>query len=493
MLSLLAQATSTVTIPSPLYHLAIPEMAMLSMICIILLIDLFVSDRTRFITYLLTQATLVGLIIFTVMNMAGVEKVTTFNNSFVRDAMGDILKISIYFIGILIFVYSKDYLKARNLYKGEYFTLSLIGILGMMIMVSSYSFLSLYLGLEVLALSMYALVAFNRESAKCTEAAIKYFVLGAIASGMLLYGISMIFGVTGELEFNKVFTYVQASGGSLTLSFGLVFIVIGIGFKLGAVPFHMWVPDVYEGAPTSVTMYLGSIPKIAAFAMIMRILSDGMQPLFANWQELLIILAILSMAIGNIFAIAQTNLKRMLAYSTIAHVGFILVGILTAQPQGYSAAMFYTMVYAFTAVAAFGMILVLSRSGFEAENLEDFKGLNERNPWFAFIVLIIMFSLAGVPPTVGFFAKLLVLQAAVEFHFTWLAIVAVFFAIIGVFYYIRIVKLMYFDRVEDDKAAKIEVGGDTKLVISLNGLAILALGFYPFVIIELCRSAFKLT
>jgi len=491
MFSLLAQSSSNIIIPSPLYSLALPEMVMLSMICIILLLDLFLNERTRVITYLLTQATLAGLAIYTVMNFAGVEKVTTFSDSFVRDAMGDVLKISIYVIGILVFAYSRDYLKARDLYKGEYFVLGLLGILGMMIMISSYSFLSMYLGLEVLALSMYAMVAFNRDNAQASEAAIKYFVLGAIASGMLLYGMSMIYGVTGEIGFTNIFEYVKTNGASLTLSFGLVFIIIGIAFKLGAVPFHMWVPDVYEGAPTSVTMYLGSIPKIAAFAMMMRILSDGLQPLFVNWQELLIVLAVLSMAIGNIVAIAQTNLKRMLAYSTIAHVGFILLGVLTATPEGYSAAMFYTIIYAFTAVAAFGMILVMSRKGFEAENLDDYKGLNERSPWFAFVVMLVMFSLAGVPPTVGFFAKLLVLQAAIGAEFTWLALVAVFFSIIGAFYYIRIIKLMYFDKAEDTH--KIAASNDTKVLISINGVTILALGLYPFALIEICNSALKVT
>lgn len=492
MISILAQAATGIKIPEPLYSLAAPEITLLIMICIILLVDLFVTDKTRFVTYLLTQATLVGLAVYTMMNIAGVEKVVTFNNSFVRDFMGDILKISIYIIAVIVFVYSRDYLKSLRLYKGEYFVIGLIGILGMMIMVSAYSFLSLYLGLEVLALSMYALVAFYRDNARASEAAIKYFVLGAIASGMLLYGISMIYGISGSLDFASVFKYVSTNGSSMTLSFGLVFIVIGIAFKLGAVPFHMWLPDVYHGAPTSVTMYLGSIPKIAAFAMIMRLLVDGLQPMYLHWQELLIILAILSMAIGNIVAIAQTNMKRMLAYSTISHVGFLLLGILTGKPEGYSAAMFYTITYAFMAAAAFGMILMLSRKGFEAENLDDFKGLNDRNPWFAFITMIIMFSLAGVPPTVGFFAKLFVLQAVVEFHLTWLALIAVFFAIIGAFYYIRIIKLMYFDKPEV-KAAKLEISGDAKLVMSLNGLAILGLGLYPFAIFEICNTALKIT
>ena len=402
--------------------------------------------------------------------------------------MSDVLKVSLLIISIGMFVYAKEFLRRRDLFKGEFITLSMFAMLGMMIMISSNSFLSLYLGLELLALCMYALVAFDQDSNDGPEAAMKYFVLGALASGMLLYGISMIYGATGALDFAAVNQAVTSGNpDKIVLVFGLVFLVIGIAFKFGAVPFHMWVPDVYHGAPTAVTMFVGSVPKIAAFALAMRILVDGLGGLQADWSGMLTILAVLSMAIGNVVAIAQSNIKRMLAYSTISHVGFIFLGIIAGTNEGYTASMFYAIVYAVMALGAFGMIAMMSSKGFEADQLDDLKGLNQRNPWFAGMMMLLMFSMAGVPPTVGFFAKLFVLDAVVSIDMVWLALVAVAFSVIGAFYYIRIVKLMYFDKPEDE--TPFVAGTDTKLVFSVNGLSVLVLGLFPASLFSICAAA----
>jgi NADH-quinone oxidoreductase subunit N len=332
-------------------------------------------------------------------------------------------------------------------------------------------------------------VAFNRDSKSGAEAAMKYFVLGALASGMLLYGISMVYGATGQLSFPEVAAVIAGGKADQTvLVFGLVFIVLGVSFKFGAVPFHMWVPDVYQGAPTSVTLFLGSAPKIAAFALAIRLLVDGMGGLVAQWQDMLIILAVLSMALGNLVAIAQTNIKRMLAYSTISHVGFIFLGLLSGTEKGFSAAMFYAIVYALTAAGGFGVITMLCRKGFDAENIHDLKGLNDRSPWLAFMMMLILFSMAGVPPTVGFFAKLFVLEAVVSIDLVWLAAVAVFFSIIGAFYYIRAVKVMYFDRPIDD--APLVASMDARVMMSINGLAMLGFGLFPAALLGACRAAF---
>lgn len=463
-----------------------PEIFLLGMTCIILVLDLFLSDKNRAVSYLLAQLTLLGAALITFYQPVHMDTVA-FGGTFVRDRMGDVLKIFIYAVTAGVFLYSREYLRARELFKGEYYVLGLFGVFGMMIMVSAHSFLTVYLGLELLALSQYALVAFNRDSEVSTESAMKYFVLGALASGMLLYGMSMIYGATGSLDLGTVFNYIaQHDTMNMVLKFGLVFIVVGIAFKLGAVPFHMWLPDVYHGAPTSVTLYIGAAPKIAAFAMMMRLLVDGLQGLHADWQQMLMILAVLSLAIGNIVAIAQTNLKRMLAYSTISHVGFLLLGFLSGTANGYSAAMFYVLTYAFMAMGTFGMIILLSRSGFEADTLEDFKGLNERSPWYAFMMLIFMFSMAGVPPTVGFFAKLWVLEAIVKIDLVWLAAVAVFFSIIGAYYYIRIVKIMYFDKPAENIPICCDL--DMRVAISTNGLLVLGLGLFPGALMAVCSN-----
>ncbi|RLJ15922.1 NADH-quinone oxidoreductase subunit NuoN [bacterium endosymbiont of Escarpia laminata] len=471
----------------------LPEIFVLTLACVVLVVDLFLKDEQRIITYGITQ---IGLILAAVITLAVVQPDAqiVFDGSYIRDAMSDVLKVAIYLVSFVAFLYAKDYLKDRGLFKGEFYTLGLFAVLGMSIMVSANSFLVIYLGLELLALSLYAMVAFNRDSKQGAEAAMKYFVLGALASGMLLYGISMIYGATGTIRFDELSTALANPDlNDMVLVFGLVFVVVGLAFKFGAVPFHMWVPDVYHGAPTAVTLFIGSATKIAAFALAVRLLKDGLGELqmpggWEGWQGMLIILAVLSMGVGNLIAIAQTNIKRMLAYSTISHVGFILLGILAGTQEGYTAAMFYTLVYAIMSLGGFGMVIVMSRKGFEADSLDDYKGLSHRSPWFAAMMLLLMFSMAGVPPTVGFFAKLFVLNAVVSVDLTWVALVGVFFSIIGAFYYIRIIKLMYFDKPLDD--SPLTAGMDTRIVFSLNGLSVLALGMFPAGLLSICTAAF---
>lgn len=466
---------------------ALPEIFVLGMACIVLLVDVYRRDQDRLLTYLLTQATMVGALILTI-SLHTTNPETTFSGTYVKDAMSDILKSFIYIVTFVALLYSRQYLKERGLNKGEYYVLAIFAVLGMMVMVSSYSMLVLYIGLELLSLSLYAMVALNRDSSISTEAAMKYFVLGALASGLLLYGMSLFYGVTGSLNMVDISdSLAMGSDKDIVLRLGLVFVVIGLAFKLGLVPFHMWVPDVYHGAPTSVTLFLGTVPKLAAFGMIMRLLVDGFEGMLVDWQGMLIVLAVLSIVIGNVVAIAQVNLKRMLAYSTISHMGFLALGVLTGTADGYSSAMFYTVVYTIMGLGGFGMIILLSRAGFEADTLDDFKGLNERSPWMAFMMLILMFSMAGIPPTVGFFAKLAVLQAVVSVGLIWLAVVAVIFSVIGAFYYLRIVKLMYFDKPIDTQP--IESTADMKAVISANGVIVLLLGIYPSALMALCYSA----
>ncbi len=472
---------------TPDFMPAMPEIFLLTMVCAILIIDLFLKDESRGATYILS---LIALATTAFLSFSGYsqETITSFNGSFILDPMASILKIAICIIVITVFIYAKDYLIDRNIYKGEYFILGLFGVLGMMVMVSAGNFLTVYLGLELLSLSMYAMIAMQRDSAVASEAAMKYFILGAIASGMLLYGMSMVYGVTGSLDLATINKAVSTAD-RVVMSFGLVFIILGVAFKLGAVPFHMWMPDVYQGSPTSVTLYISSAPKIAAFAMMFRLLVDGLSDMQADWEMILIILSVLSMILGNIIAIAQTNLKRMFAYSTIAHVGFIVMGVLTGTQAGYGASMFYAIVYAIMSVGGFGMIVLLSRAGFEADNIEDFKGLNQKSPWFAFIMMAILFSMAGVPPFLGFWAKLVVLQEAVNSGLVWLALVGVLTSIIGAFYYLRVIKVMYFDKPEDN--TPIHGSMDIRMALSINGLAILALGLYPTALIALCINTFS--
>jgi NADH-quinone oxidoreductase subunit N len=466
----------------------LPELVTLVTACTILVVDLFLKDEHKGINHTLAILGLLAAIGATWM-VGGGERQAVFDGSFVRDGMSDVLIGFTLLITLLTFVYSREYLRSRGLLCGEYHALTLFAVLGMLVMISANSFLTVYLGLELLALSLYALVAFDRDSRSGAEAAMKYFVLGALGSGMLLYGISMIYGATGSIDLASVAKVVAAQGmGNKVLVFGLAFLVVGIGFKFGAVPFHMWVPDVYQGAPMPVVAFLGSVPKMAAFALAMRLLVDGLGPLHHDWQGMLVILAVLSMGLGNLVAIAQTNIKRMLAYSTISHVGFLFLGVLAGTAHGYSVAMFYAVVYALMAAGAFGLLSLLSRDGVEAEKLEDLKGLNERDPWYAAIMAILMFSMAGVPPTVGFMAKLMVLEAVVRVDLVWVALVAVFFSIIGAFYYIRIVKYMYFDKPVSQGA--LVMSGAARVAISINGLAVLLLGLFPASLLALCQAAF---
>ncbi len=460
------------------------EIFVLGMACVILLVDLFLKDEQRGITYILSLLTLVGAAYFTAYQSPP-GRLVTLGGTFVSDSLADVLKLFGYAVVAVVFLYSREYLEERRLFKGEYFVLGLFGLLGIMVMISAHSLLSMYLGLELLSLSLYAMVAFDRDSPVAAESAMKYFVLGAIASGALLYGISFVYGVTGTFDLGELAAKLPIEeAGQLPLLFGLAFILVGIAFKFGAVPFHMWLPDVYHGAPTSVTLYIGSVPKVAALALAIRVLVEGLGDLHGSWRDMLMILAVLSAAIGNIVAIAQTNIKRMLAYSTISHVGFILLGIMPGTSQGLQAALFYTLTYVIMAVAAFGMIILLSRRGFEADNLTDFKGLNTRSPWFAGIMLIIMFSMAGVPPFLGFYAKVAVFAAVLDAGYTWLAALVIALTVIGAFYYLRVVKLMYFDEAEDQNG--LEASMDMRIVLSVNGLAVLVLGIFPGGLIELC-------
>lgn len=468
--------------------IATPEIFLLALACTVLVVDVYLKDERRNVTYVLSQ---IGLIITVLLltQQSPESREIAFNGMFVNDTLAVILKYSVVILVALVFVYSRRYLQERNIFKGEFYVLGLFGLLGMMVMISANHFLSIYLGLELLSLSLYAMVAFDRENPKASESAMKYFVLGAIASGMMLYGMSMVYGMTGSLNIVEVAQAIESMDSSnIVLVFGLVFMVIGLSFKLGAVPFHMWLPDVYHGSPTTVTSYIASAPKVAGFAMIMRILSESMGSLQSDWQGMLVIMAVLSLIIGNVIAIAQTNLKRMLAYSTISHVGFILLGILSGTQEGYSASMFYTLVYALMSLGGFGVIILLTRSGFEADELNDLKGLNQRSPWYAFIMLILIFSMAGIPPTVGFWAKLAVLKAVVNIDMLWLALVAVFFSIIGIYYYLRVIKLMYFDDAEDTSA--ISCNRDMQIALSANGLSVLLLGLYPAALMTLCIAAF---
>ncbi|MFC3530757.1 NADH-quinone oxidoreductase subunit NuoN [Vogesella facilis] len=470
---------------------ALPEMFLLGALLVILMLDLFISDAKRVITYGLSLVTL-AVCAFLQINTFEPFASYTFSGMFVDDPLADIVKVAMYGVTATVLVYTRQYATDRGLFKGEYFTLSLFALLGMNFMVSASNFVSLYLGLELLSLSLYSLIALQRDAARATESAMKYFVLGALASGLLLYGMSMLYGATGSLDLALIAKSIAAGSANQTLLvFGLVFIVAGLAFKLGAVPFHMWVPDVYHGAPTALTLMIGAAPKLAAFVFVLRILVQGLGAMVADWQGMLVIIAVLSMAIGNITAIAQTNLKRMLAYSTISHMGFLLLGLIAGTPEGYSAAMFYAIVYVLTTLVGFGILLGLSRAGFECETLDDLKGLNGRNSWYALLMLLALFSMAGIPPLAGFYAKFAVIQAIVNVNLVWLAVVAVLMSLIGAFYYLRAVKAMYFDDVQDN--SPISMPGDMKLVLSVNAMALLVLGVMPERLVAMCVEAMKLS
>jgi NADH-quinone oxidoreductase subunit N len=469
---------------------ALPELIVLGMAMAILLIGLF--SKNNIAVYVLAQLTLLAAAFFTVATHTPAVGYA-FSGMFVDDTFADVLKLMICLGTAMLFVYTRHYMRLRGMFRGEYYALVLFAVLGMMIMVSGQSMLTIYMGLELLSLCLYSLVALDRDNAKSSEAAMKYFVLGALASGMMLYGMSMIYGMTGSLNISEISSALQGALSGVpgpknpVLILGLVFIVAGLAFKFGAVPFQMWVPDVYQGAPTAITMLIGSVPKFAAFAIAIRLLAQGLQPLTGEWQNMLLIMAVLSIAIGNITAIAQSNLKRMLAYSTISHIGFLLFGLMSGNLNGFASSLFYITAYVLMTLAGFGMILLLSRKGFEAETLDDLKGLNQRSKLAAFIMLITMFSMAGVPPTIGFWAKFTVLQAAWQAGFSWAVVFAVLMAAVGAFYYLRIVKLMYFDAPKD--TVLIDAPMDMQLVLSINALALLVLGLLPQTLMSICGAA----
>ena len=464
--------------------LAAAEIFLTTAICVILLVDAFLEQRHRMMTFRLAILALIGAALCSAF-IVPEDSITILNEAFIADPAGNILKLFSYLVVALVFLYSRDYLVRAGLFKGEFFILGLFGLLGVMVMISANNLLILYLGLELLSLSLYALVAFDRESGVAAESAMKYFVLGAIASGTLLYGISVLYGVTGTIDIGGLAEYFAASDGlNVPAMLGLAFVTVGVAFKFGAVPFHMWLPDVYQGSPTPVTLFVGTAPKIAAFALTWRLLVEGLGELHGSWQDMVIVLSVLSLAVGNVVAIAQTNLKRMLGYSTISHVGFILMGFVAGTDEGIRAAMFYTLTYVLMAAAAFGMLLVLSRKGFEAENLDDFKGLNARSPWFALMMMMVMFSMAGVPPFVGFYAKLVVLSSVLDAGLVWLAVAGIMFAVVGAFYYVRLVWYMYFT--EPNEAPGLQVPNDLRVVLSANVLGLLALGLFPGALLDLC-------
>ncbi|MEM9690140.1 MAG: NADH-quinone oxidoreductase subunit NuoN [Pseudomonadota bacterium] len=457
---------------------ALPEIVLLSSICVVLLVDLFIDDERRVVTYWLTLACL-AVTMLAVLHAAPDGRTLAFSGSYVSDAFSQVLKLAAVGLVAVCFLYARDYLAANRLHKGEFYLLGLFGLLGILIMVSANSLLTMYMGLETLSLSLYALVAVDRNNVTSAESAMKYFVLGAIASGALLYGISWVYGATGALQFDQIAAAIDAdpSINGLPLWFGIAFLVVGIAFKFGAVPFHMWIPDVYQGARSPVTLYIASAPKLAALALLMRILVDGLGTVHDVWADMIAVVAVLSLIIGNVVAIAQTNIKRMLAYSTIAHVGFILLAIMTGTRDGYAAALFYTLTYVVASLGSFGMVILLSRGGYEAETIADFKGLNERSPWFALMMMFLMLSLAGIPPFVGFFGKLSAISAVLDAGFIGLSVLMVLASVIGAFYYLRVIWYMYFEEAEDQ--AVFQAGGDTRVVLSLNSVAVLGLGILP--------------
>jgi len=470
---------------------ALPEIFLLSAIVVVLLLDLFLTKPFKQATYYLTQISLfiTGVMAF---NLIDQPQTIIFSGSFILDNMASVFKVFMIGSTMVAMVYTRHYLIQHALFRGEYFVLVLLSVLGMMVMVSGYSLLTLYLGLEILSLSLYTLIAIARERAGAVEAALKYFVLGAIASGLLLYGMSMIYGISGSINITDIANFAAnadlASRETLILNFGLVFLVIGIAFKLGAVPFHMWVPDVYEGAPTSVTLFLSTVPKVAAVAMLVRILVDGLGAMHAYWADLFMVLAVLSIGLGSVVALMQTNIKRLLAYSTISHVGFIMLGFVTGVISGYGAAVFYVFVYILMSLAAFGIVILLNKKGFEADQISDFKGLSKHSPWFALMMLVVMLSMAGVPPFIGFYAKFFILQQVISAGFVTLAVVAVVFAVISAYYYLQIIKSMYFE--ESDKDITIVAPMDMQLVLSINAVLILVVGIFPDFWIKLSLSLF---
>lgn len=470
-------------------HVALPEMVVLFTACLALLADLFFGHKTKSIAFYIAC---IGIALSAGISFLfiGNFKLLILNGLFISDDVGHIMKFFIYITVLLSFIYSRSYINERQMPSGDYYVLGLFSMLGMMLLVSAHSLLTIYLGLELMSLPLYAMTAIRRTDSDASEAAMKYFVMGAIASGMLLYGISLVYGATGHLDLVDIANAVALNWKqqNMLLTFAMVFILAGVGFKLAAVPFHMWAPDVYQGAPTSVTLFISTAPKIAALAMAFRLLTIGLVDITPQWQQIILVMSLLSAGLGNLFAVVQTSIKRLFAYSAISHIGYALFGVLAATAAGYSAALYYIVVYALMSAAAFGLIVLMSSNGLEIDNVDDLKGLNKRNPWLAFMMLIVMFSMAGVPPTVGFFTKLLVLKALVDVQLTWVAILGLLFTVIGAYYYLRIVKLMYFDKPVHEEPVFISTGNN--IIYSLNCLSLLYLGIFPGALIATCINAF---
>jgi NADH-quinone oxidoreductase subunit N len=476
-----------------------PELVLLGMACVVAMVDLWVTHPRRTPTYLLTQATLAVVAVMHWLYFDGGFTIYGMQRMVVTDPLGHLLGAFATVAVMVALAYARPYAEHRDILKGELFTLSLFSLLGISVMLSANNFLIIYLGLELMSLSLYALTAMRRDNLEATEAAMKYFVLGALASGFLLYGLSMMYGATGSLDIPQVFNAIATGQiNKAVLVFGTVFIVAGLAFKLGAVPFHMWIPDVYQGAPTAVTLLIAGAPKLAAFAITFRLLVEGMSGVATDWQQMLMLLAVASMLLGNLAAIAQSNLKRMLAYSTIGQVGFMLLGFTPtvisnntfSAANGYSSALFYLISYVLTTLGTFGVIMLLSRRGFESQNIDDLRGLAHRSPWYAAVMAIFMFSLAGIPPTVGFYAKLAVLQSLVSTNdatYIVLAVVAVLLSLVGAFFYLRLVKVMYFE--EPRESAPITTTGDVRVLLSLNGGAVLVFGLLPGWLMTVCANA----
>jgi len=472
-----------------------PEIVVASMACVILLFDLILptlyKNRTCFILTILALLLAIGVIFLGYQNSDEIGLV----NLVVQDRISSITKLGICFATIAVLIYGQGYSKQRKLMTGEFLVLTMFGITGLMVMVSANHLLTLYIGIELFSLCLYALIALNRDSAVAAESAMKYFILGALASGVLLFGISLLYGLTGVLEITAIRDVIASMpADELPLVLAMVLVIVGLLFKLGAVPFHMWVPDVYAGSPTSVTVLLATAPKIAAFVIVFRLVAIGLGPLVELWQDMLMAVGLLSVAFGNVVAIAQKNIKRMLAYSTISHMGFLLLGIMCGVTAGYSAAMLYAAIYTFTSLAAFGCILLFSKSSFEADQLDDYKGLSRTHPWLAFLLLIVMFSLAGIPPTIGFYAKLSIFQAVIGSGLIWVAVVAALFTVVGAFYYLRIVKLIYFDESpEADEALPIDRSASAFMLLTINALFLIALIPWVGDIAKLFDEAIRLT
>jgi NADH-quinone oxidoreductase subunit N len=464
---------------------ATPEIYLTVAVCAILLVEAFAGDKRRGLADSLTLMALVLGAFLTAVYGHVSERTTLFHGLYVADELGYALKLAGFLIAAVTLVYSRAYLDQRDILRGEYNVLCLTALLGIFVLVSANSLITVFMGVELLALSVYALIAFDRESGVAAEAAMKYFVLSAIASGALLYGMSIIYGMTGTLDLDVIASRIGVGHASLGVIFGLVFIVVAVAFKLGAVPFHMWLPDVYHGAPTSVTLFISTVPQLAYFSLAFRLLAHGLSGVTAEWSQMLVPLAVLTLIVGNVVAIAQSNLKRMLAYSTIANVGFILLGFIAGTPAGYSAALYYTLVYILVVLGSFGVILLASRHGFEADSLDDYKGLYARDPLLALIMMALMFSTAGVPPFIGFWAKLRIIQELLATQHSTLAIIAVATSVIGAFYYLRIVKLMYFDAPSTEVAKPVRNSG-ARVALMCNAVAVLTLGLVPGPLLDLC-------